>query len=127
METATIKAGKNTGGHLEALQSYGYDAQKDDDKIVVNCSGFVDGPIDARTEEKLLDAVEGLVKNNKLFTYKTKFLIINKNDEEAEVQGIAACGKLGELSCFIAKPTKGSVASKGPKLDALKARLARKS
>lgn len=69
----------------------------------ISCEGFVEGEVDATSEEALRGVVSEVVKTRKLFSYKTPFRV---SAMAKPVTGLAATALLDKLaaglSCLIA-------------------------
>jgi len=94
-----ITAGKKTAGHLELLQSKGYDAKLVGDRIEVQASEVIEGTVDLSTPEKAEEVLAEVVQKKAVFSYKTVF----KFADGKELFSVPACAKLGKFSCLVTK------------------------
>jgi len=94
-----ITAGKKTAGHLELLQSKGYDAKLVGDRIEIQASEVIEGTVDLSTPEKAKEVLTEVVQKKAVFSYKTVF----KFADGKELFSVPACTKLGKVSALVTK------------------------
>lgn len=94
-----ITAGKKTAGHLEMLQSKGYDAKLVGDRIEVQASEVIEGEVNMSTPEAAREVLTEVTQKKAVFSYKTVF----KFADGKELYSVPACTKLGKASCLVTK------------------------
>ena len=94
---------EDTAGHLELLQSKGYDAKIVGDHIEVQASEVIEGTVDLSTPEKAKEVLPGVIQKKAVFSYTTRFILRNKKGEVKTYWGVPACKVMGKTSALVTK------------------------
>ena len=98
-----ITAGKKTAGHLEMLQSKGYDAKLVGDRIEIQASEVIEGTVDLSTPEKAKEVLTEVIQKKAVFSYTTRFILRNKKGEVKTYWSTPACKVMGKTSALVTK------------------------
>jgi hypothetical protein len=93
-----IKIGRNTAAHGAKLKELGYEVEEENGHFVIEASEVVENA-DFSTPDKGKELIAAMVKDKKVFSYKTKFDFGGGRI----LTSIMACTELGPASALVTK------------------------